>query len=151
MLALVLLPILLVSAYSAWFFYQGFRHDPALRAAMELVRHDGTAERVLGGDIQVTGIAGDSFSFLSGLGSRSAAVVALTGSKASGTLAVEAETDHGHVHIDSMILTGPDGTRYDLMRHTTTRLVIPRTRRQPLFKNGARDFRSWLGLPLRCR
>jgi Cytochrome oxidase complex assembly protein 1 len=122
-LALLLLPIPLVSAYSTWFFYQGFRHDPILQAVSELVRRDGMAERVLGEDIQVTGIAGNSFSFMPGWGSlrgesRSDYIVALSGSRASGTLAVEAEMDHGHLHVDSMILTGPDGDRYDLMQHT---------------------------------
>ena len=117
-LAVLLLPVLLVSAYGAWFFYQGFRNDPTLRAVSELVRHDGMAEQVLGEDIRVTGVEGNAFSFMSGMGARSAYSVALTGSKASGTLAVEAETDHGHVHVQSMILTGPDGVRYDLMQHT---------------------------------
>ncbi len=119
-LAVVLLPLLLVSAYGAWFFYQGFRHNPVLQAAAELVRHDGMAERVLGEDIRITGVAGDSFSFMSGWGSRSDYVVSLQGSTAGGTLGVEATTDHGQVHVESMILTGPDGSRYDLMRHTTT-------------------------------
>ena len=115
---MLLLPVLLVSAYSAWFFYQGFHNDPTLRAVSELVRHDGMAERVLGEDVQITGIAGNSFSFMPGWGSRSDYIVALSGSRASGTLAVEAEMDHGHLHVDSMILTGPNGDKYDLMQHT---------------------------------
>ena len=50
-IALVVLPVVLVSAYSAWFLWQGFRHDPTLAAVSELVRHDGMAEAVLGSNI----------------------------------------------------------------------------------------------------
>jgi hypothetical protein len=119
-LAVLLLPLLLVSAYSAWFFYQGFHHSPVLQAVTALVRHDGTAEQVLGSDIQITGVEGDSMSFMTQLGSHSAYLVTLRGSRASGTLAVAADTVQGHLHVDSMILVGPDGTRYDLMQHTVT-------------------------------
>ena len=76
-LAVLLLPELLVSAYGAWFFYQGFRHDPVLQAVSELVRHDGMAEQVLGEDIRITGVEGNAFSFMSGMGAHSAYSVML--------------------------------------------------------------------------
>ena len=116
-LALLLLPFLLVGGYGAWFLWQGFRHDPTLVAVGELVRRDGIAGSVLGEDIRITGVAGNAFSFVPGLGSRSAYVVDLTGSKASGRLAIESHIESGRVRIDSMILSGPDGERYDLMHH----------------------------------
>lgn len=119
-LAIFLLPVLLVSAYGAWFVYQGYRHSPVLQAVTELVRHDGTAGQVLGDNIHITGVEGDSFSFMTQWGSHSAYVVSLAGSKASGTLAVAADTLQGHLQVQSMILVGPDGTRYDLMQHTIT-------------------------------
>jgi hypothetical protein len=119
-LAVLLLPLVLVSAYSAWFFREGFHHSPVLQAVTELVRHDGTAGQVLGGDIHITGIEGDSMSFMTQWGSHSAYVVGLSGSKASGTLAVAADMAEGHLRVESMILMGPDGTRYDLMQHTIT-------------------------------
>jgi hypothetical protein len=119
-LALLLLPVALVGAYGGWFLWQGFRHDPVLGAVSELVRHDGMAETVLGRDIEVTGIEGNAFSFVPGLGSRSDYVVTLRGSKAEGRLAIDATVRRGRVHIDSMILTGPDGERYDLLHHVVT-------------------------------
>jgi hypothetical protein len=117
-LAIVALPVVLVSAYSAWFFYQGFRNDPGLRAVIELVRQDGMAEQVLGENIRITGVDGSALSFVPGIGTHSAYSVALTGSRASGNLAVESEIVRGRAHIETMILTGPDGTHYDLMHHT---------------------------------
>jgi hypothetical protein len=116
-LALLLLPALLAGGYGAWFLWQGFRNNPTLVAVGELVRRDGIAEAVLGEDIHITGVAGNAFSFVPGLGARSAYVVGLTGSKASGTLAIESHIQSGQVRIDSMILSGPDGERYDLMHH----------------------------------
>jgi len=117
-LAILLLPVLLVSAYSAWFFYQGFRNDPTLRAVSELVRRDGTAEQVLGENIRITGVTGNVFSFVPGLGTHSTYSVELAGSRASGSLAIESATLRGQAHIESMVLTGPDGAHYDLMHHT---------------------------------
>jgi hypothetical protein len=117
-LALLFVPVIVVAAYDAWFLWQGFRHDPALAAVGELVRRDGMAEAVLGQHIEITGVESNAFSFAPGLGSHSDYTVALRGSKASGTLTVDADVDHGRVHINSVILTGPDGDRYDLMHHT---------------------------------
>jgi hypothetical protein len=126
-LAILVLPVLLVSAYSAWFFYQGFRNDPTLRAVSELVRRDGTAERVLGEDIHITGVEGNAFSFMLGTGTHTAYAVGLAGSRASGTLGIESDVVNGQAHIDSMILTGPDGARYDLMHHTIAPGSAPTT------------------------
>ena len=119
-LGLILLPVVLVGGYGAWFVWQGFRHDPTLIAVGELVRRDGMAEAVLGDDIRITGVTGNAFSFVPGIGSRSAFVVSLAGSKASGTLAVQSHMENGRARIDAMILSGPDGTRYDLMHHGIT-------------------------------
>ena len=126
-LAILLLPMVLVWGYSAWFFYQGFRNDPALRAVSEMVRQDGMAAQVLGGDIHITGVEGSALSFVPGLGGHSAYQVALTGSKASGSLTVESDFAGGQAHIETMILTGPDGARYDLMHHTIAPGSAPTT------------------------
>jgi hypothetical protein len=126
-LALLFVPVVLVAGYNAWFLWQGFRHDPALTAMGELVRHDGMAAAVLGEHIEITGVESNEFSFVPGFGSHSDYTVALHGSKASGTLTVDADVDHGHVHINSVILTGPAGDRYDLMRHTIAPSARPTT------------------------
>src|ERR1700754_2123556 len=63
----VLLIISLPGLVAGWFLIYGFRHDPALQAAMELVRHDGIAHRVLGDDIRVTGVESRNFSFTFGV------------------------------------------------------------------------------------
>ena len=116
-LAFILLPAILAGSYGAWFLYQGFRHDPVLRAVTELTRHDGLAHQVLGDDIAVTGVAGNAFAFTPGFGSRTSYEVTIEGDKASGTLDVEAATPHGRVEIRSMILTTPNGGRYDLLHN----------------------------------
>ena len=116
-LAFIFLPVLLAGGYGAWFLWQGFRQDPVLRVVSELARHDGLAHQVLGDDIHVTGVEGNAFFFVPGLGARSEYEVTLTGDKASGTLDVEASNSHGRVEVRSMILTLPNGGRYDLMRN----------------------------------
>ena len=116
-LAIVFLPLLIAGGYGAWFVYQGFKHDPVLRTVTVLLRQDGLAHRVLGNDIHVTGMQGNAFSFVPGLGSHTDYEVTLSGDKASGILDVEADTSHGRVDIKSMILTIPQGGRYDLLRN----------------------------------
>ncbi len=83
--------MLLAGGYGAWFLWQGFRHDPVLRTVAELVSRDGLAHQVLGDDIHVAGVEGNAFSYVPGLGGHSDYEVRLSGSKASGTLAVEAD------------------------------------------------------------
>jgi hypothetical protein len=116
-IAVIALPFILAGGYGAWFLYQGFRHDPVLQTVTVLLQHDGLAHQILGDDIHVTGMEGNAFSFVPGLGSHNDYEVTLTGDKASGTLDVEADASHGRVEIRSMILTGPHGGRYDLMHN----------------------------------
>ena len=116
-LAIVFLPLLVAGGYGAWFVYQGFKHDPVLRTVTILLRQDGLAHRVLGNDIHVTGVEGNAFSYVPGLGAHTDYEVTLAGDKAGGTLDVEADNSHGRVDIKSMILTVPHGGRYDLLRN----------------------------------
>ena len=116
-LAFIFLPLILAGGYGAWFLYQGFRHDPVLRTVTELARKDGLAHQILGDDIHVTGVDGNAFSYVPGMGAHTDYEVTLTGDKASGTLDVEADNNHDHVDIKSMILTTPNGGRYDLLRN----------------------------------
>jgi Cytochrome oxidase complex assembly protein 1 len=116
-LAIIFLPLIAAGAYGGWFLYQGFRHDPVLRTVAELARKDGMAHQILGNDIHVTGVSGNAFSYVPGLGAHTDYEVTLSGDKASGTLDVEADNSHGHVDIKSMILTTPNGGRYDLLKN----------------------------------
>jgi len=113
----VIVIISLPAVIGAWFFWTGFRYDPALRAANELVRRDGIARLVLGDGIHITGVESRNFSFGLGLNSESRYTVDLEGSRGNGTLDVEAHVEQGRVKIDALHLIGPDGRRYDLLNH----------------------------------
>jgi hypothetical protein len=115
--AILFLPILLAGGYGTWFLWQGFRHDPVMRTVSELVRRDGLVHQMLGDDVRIVGMDGNAFSYVPGMGSHSDYEMRLQGSKAEGTLAVEAETRHGRVNVTGMILTTPDGGRYDLLHN----------------------------------
>jgi hypothetical protein len=121
---ILLLPAILAGGYGTWFLWQGFRHDPVMRAVTELVRHDGLAHQVLGDNVHVAGMSGNAFSYVPGMGSRSEYEVRLEGSKGEGMLEVEAETRHGRVDVTTMILTAGDGGRYDLLHN---RILTPGT------------------------
>jgi Cytochrome oxidase complex assembly protein 1 len=115
---IVLLILCIPVGVAGWFFWQGFRSDPALRAAVELVRRDGTAHRVLGDDIHITGVESRNFSYALGLYSESDYSVDLEGTAGQGSLEVRSHLDRAGVKIDSLYLTAPDGRRYDLMNHS---------------------------------
>lgn len=117
---LLLLPVILAGAYGSWFLHAGYRRDPVLRLTGELVRRDGIAHLVLGEDIRITGVEGDSFSWVMGMGRTTGYVVTLQGSRGSGSVAVTAHQDRGRTKLDSAVLTGPDGGHYDLLAHTGT-------------------------------
>jgi len=111
------LPPVLLGGYGAWFLYQGFHQNPVLRVVGELVRDDGLARQVLGPDAVVTGVEGNVFSWMPGKTSDSYEVL-LEGPKGEGHLAVTThKPSFGPPTLDSAILTGPDGRRYDLIKH----------------------------------
>jgi len=116
-LLVVLLPPVLLGGYGAWFLYDGFRGNPVLRVVSELVREDGMAQQVLGPGAVVTGVEGNVFSWVPGRSTDSYQVL-LQGPKGEGHLAVTAHhSTFGPPVLDSAILTGPDGRRYDLIHH----------------------------------
>jgi hypothetical protein len=117
LIAMLLLatPFLLAGGYGAWFLWDGYKRDPVLRLVGELVREDGMAQQVLGDGAVITGVDGNYFSWMPGRADN-AYVVTLEGPKGEGQLAVSGHTALGGAKIDSAILTGPDGQRYDLLK-----------------------------------
>ena len=116
-LLLVSLPFIVAGGYGGWFLWHGFRESPMVRAAIAMTERDGLAQYVLGRPIIVTGVEGNAFTFSTGVGARNAYVLRLEGPRGTGTLAVTSHTEGRQAKIDSMVLTGPDGRRYDLLHH----------------------------------
>jgi len=117
LLLIVSLPPVLLGGYGAWFLYDGYRHNPVLKLVGELVRDDGMAQQVLGHGAVVTEVEGNVFSWVPGRTGNDFGVV-LEGPKGEGHLAVRShQSAFGSPVLDSAILTGPDGRRYDLLRH----------------------------------
>jgi hypothetical protein len=111
------LPPMLLGGYGAWFLYNGYKQSPVLRVVSELVREDGMAQQVLGTGAVVTGVNGNVFSWMPG-SVRHDYDVTLEGPKGQGRLAVTShQSGFETPKLDSAILTGPDGHRYDLLKH----------------------------------
>ena len=113
---LLSLPFILAGGYGAWFLWDGYKRDPVLRVVGELVRSDGMARQVLGTGITITGVESNYFSWMPGQ-ANNAYEVTLEGSKGEGRLSVTTHSGLGAPVLDSAILTGPDGRRYDLLKH----------------------------------
>ncbi len=117
LILILAIPPTLIGGYGAWFLWQGYRRDPVLRVVGEMVRKDGMARQAMGPDAVVTGVEGNVFSWMPGRSSHDYEI-ALQGPKGEGHLAVIShQSGFGGFKLDSAILTGPDGRRYDLLKH----------------------------------
>ena len=116
-LLIVAVPPILAAGYGAWYLWEGYRHNPAYRLASELARHDGMIQEVLGPDPVIAGVEGNVFSWMPGVASDTYDVI-LDGPKGEGRLAIsEHHSEFGLPKLDGAILTGPDGRRYDILKH----------------------------------
>ena len=114
---ILIVPPVLLGGYGAWFLFDGYRRNPVVRLAGELVRGDGMAQQVLGYGAVITGVEGNAFSWVPGTTSGDYHVT-LEGPKGEGHLTVRShQSTFGPPTLDSAILTGPDGRRYDLLKH----------------------------------
>ncbi len=114
LVAIVMLPFLLFWGYTAWFLSGGYRENPAMRVIVEMTQRNGLAQQVLGAPVAITGVEGNAFSYESGTGARNRYVLRVEGPRGVGTLDVSS-SGNAAPKIESMILTGPDGRRYDLL------------------------------------
>lgn len=112
---LLALPFIFAGGFGAWFLWDGYKRDPALRVVGEMVRKDGMARQVLGNNITITGVESNIFSWMPG-GTSNAYEMTLEGSKGEGRLSVTTHSGAAAPVLDSAILTGPDGRRYDLLK-----------------------------------
>jgi len=101
-------------SYTCWWLFSGFRSDPALHLVMETVNSDRIARAVLGDNIEITSLASSSITSDTASGTHAYYVARVKGSKAEGMLAITLDTVAGHTHVTSEVLTGPDGSTYDL-------------------------------------
>ena len=116
LLALLWLPVILAGGWGIWLWNTGLRHDPSFRLVAELVRQDGLVAQVLGNGSTVSGIDASNFGWMPGLAEHDYDVT-LEGPKGEGHLAVKSHAGLTGPQLDSAILTGPDGRRYDLLKH----------------------------------
>jgi hypothetical protein len=114
---LVLILLLAIPVGWGWWFWdQGYKRDPAFRLAAELIKHDGMVQQVLGPDPSID--TNDISWMTRGFTHQMDYHLILRGSKGQGFLDVGSHANSAGPHLDSAILTGPDGRRYDLLKHT---------------------------------
>ncbi len=103
-------------SYTGWYFYNGFKNDPALLAVVHTLNGDGVAHTVLGDNITITHIEGSSINADINTGKTVSYVAHLKGSRGEGTLNITIVTPKGgNAHTSMLTLTGPDGRKYDLL------------------------------------
>lgn len=120
--AIAIVALIGAMSYSGWWLFSGFKNDPELHAVMETVNGDRIARAVLGDNIEITSLASSSVNSDTTTGTHASYVARVKGTKAEGTLAITIDTVSGHTHVTSVVLTGPDGSTYDL---TTSQSMPP--------------------------
>lgn len=114
---IVALPLVLMLGVGTWFFHHDAWSDPAVQQASAMVMQDDLARQVLGAPIHVTGVQGNAWSWMPGVGQTSIYILSLSGPLGNGTLEVHAHKGMGKPGLDGATLTAPDGARYDLLNH----------------------------------
>jgi hypothetical protein len=112
--ALIVVAIVGTAGYFGWYFYTGYKNDPVLQAVVHGLERDHIAQEVLGDPIVLTGIEGTNFSTEIEGGQTASYVAKLHGPKGDGTIMVTVHHQNGRDRLVTLILTGPDGRRYDL-------------------------------------
>jgi hypothetical protein len=110
--------------WTGWSLYQDVGSGPATEKVLALVKSNPTARDVLGDNIKVLDVQSERFTAVLGDHKEKSATYTadLQGSKSHGQLHVtlHAADGNGAMKVVSMILTGPDGTRYNLTDNTLT-------------------------------
>ena len=102
--------------WGQWYVTQGVKADPSLQTAMNAVRMSGTARDVLGDNIQIESVESENFVSTLGSGTTRTYTATLKGTKSEATLHVTLHSNGKDMKVVSIILTAPDGTRYNLTR-----------------------------------
>jgi hypothetical protein len=108
--------------YSDWWLTSGFNGGKSLHIVIETINRDQIARSVLGDNIRIVDLQSSTFASDTASGTHEAYMARVQGSRAAGTLSVTIDTAAGKSRITSMILTGPDGSTYDL---TVSRPYVP--------------------------
>lgn len=120
LVAIILLPIIGVAGYGSWLVYHSITSDAGLRTVVKTLAGDGMTRQVLGDKVHVISVEGGALSGTAFSGEHALYILHLRGSRGDGTATVAADLSYSSIHVTSMILTGPDGTRYDIFHHTLT-------------------------------
>jgi hypothetical protein len=119
-----LTPILIVAAliaaglvYAGYYFVSGYKNDDTLQTVIAAVRVHPVAREVLGDNIDISGFPTFNVKYDIASGHTASYEFDVKGTKAGGRVqAALVITDH-KTRFTSLTLTGPDGTKYDLLGH----------------------------------
>ncbi len=100
--------------YLGWYLSSGFKNDATLTMVIGTVNGNQIARSVLGDHIEIAGLSSTSVQSTLATGTTASYVARLKGARAEGTLEATVVTHDRASHITVLLLTGPDGRRYDL-------------------------------------
>ncbi len=115
--------------YFGYYMFFGYRSDPLLQTVMIAIQHSAAARPILGDNIAITGLPFyDSCTDASGQTARYD--FSVRGSKGAAAVSAAVFVPDGRPEIKTIVLTSPDGHRYDLAGDAAAEGWLVRTRRQ---------------------
>lgn len=107
--------------YSGYFMTLGFRGDDSFKTVLTAVQSHPLAKDILGDKIAAQGSPSYNITYSTG-GMRARYAFAVRGTHADGAVEAEVTRSNGKATITALVLTGPDGRRYDLLDPRTRSL-----------------------------
>jgi hypothetical protein len=113
----LLLVVVLIGAgltYAGYYFVSGYKNDATLQTVLAAVQSHPIARQVLGDNIQIDGFPNFKVNYDAATGHTASYDFDVKGTKARGHVQAALTITNGKTTFNTLILTGPNGEKYDL-------------------------------------
>ena len=115
--------VIALAGYAGYYAFFAYKSDAAYQLVISDVQASATARELLGNDIQLSGFPGYSYSYSTETGHTANYHFAVKGSKAEGNVEADLVYQGERPIVRSLVLTGPNGLKYDLLTDKQSRLM----------------------------
>ncbi len=115
--------VIVLAGYAGYYAFFAYKSDAAYQLVMADVQASATARGILGNDIQLSGFPGYSYSYSTETGHTANYHFTVKGSKAEGQVEADLVYRGEQPIVRSLVLTGPDGLKYNLLTDKQGRLM----------------------------
>ncbi len=115
--------VIALAGYAGYYAFFAYKSDRGYQVAMASVQSSATARQILGDGIALSGFPGYSYSYSTETGHTASYHFTVKGTKAEGTVQAELVYHGEEPVLRSLVLTAPDGLKYDLITNKQGNLI----------------------------